>query len=220
MAKQSRSVGRRVSYTRSLGKFSATQAARAPTKLTSPLRPPSSNLHLRSKMRRFAVVLFILCFAPYTFGQSQPSKLRVATRLVRPFVYEQQGQLTGFSIELWQEIARQLNIQSEFVAKPTVKELLDTVRSQNASVGIAAISITAEREIAFDFSQPMFDSGLQILTPMQGSRTVLVEAIIGNLFSTTVLVYVLAVALILFLMARSEERRVGKECRSRWSPYH
>ena len=21
-------------------------------------------------------------------------------------------------------------------------------------------------------------------------------------------------------MARSEERRVGKECRSRWSPYH
>ena len=25
---------------------------------------------------------------------------------------------------------------------------------------------------------------------------------------------------ILFVMIRSEERRVGKECRSRWSPYH
>ena len=24
----------------------------------------------------------------------------------------------------------------------------------------------------------------------------------------------------LFLWSRSEERRVGKECRSRWSPYH
>ena len=24
----------------------------------------------------------------------------------------------------------------------------------------------------------------------------------------------------LFEMGRSEERRVGKECRSRWSPYH
>ena len=23
-----------------------------------------------------------------------------------------------------------------------------------------------------------------------------------------------------FLLKRSEERRVGKECRSRWSPYH
>jgi len=152
-------------------------------------------------MRRFAAVIFILVFAPYTFAQSQPSKLRVATRLVRPFVYEQQGQLTGFSIELWREIARQLNIQSEFVVKPTVKELLDTVRLQNASLGIAAISITADREVDFDFSQPMFDSGLQILTPVQGSRTALVEAIIGSLFSTTVLLYVLAVALILFLMA-------------------
>ena len=28
------------------------------------------------------------------------------------------------------------------------------------------------------------------------------------------------VALLLCDMARSEERRVGKECRSRWSPYH
>ena len=26
--------------------------------------------------------------------------------------------------------------------------------------------------------------------------------------------------LILFIALRSEERRVGKECRSRWSPYH
>ena len=24
----------------------------------------------------------------------------------------------------------------------------------------------------------------------------------------------------IFLFCRSEERRVGKECRSRWSPYH
>ena len=25
---------------------------------------------------------------------------------------------------------------------------------------------------------------------------------------------------LVFLTTRSEERRVGKECRSRWSPYH
>ena len=28
------------------------------------------------------------------------------------------------------------------------------------------------------------------------------------------------IALLCFLHLRSEERRVGKECRSRWSPYH
>ena len=26
--------------------------------------------------------------------------------------------------------------------------------------------------------------------------------------------------LVIFIILRSEERRVGKECRSRWSPYH
>ena len=25
---------------------------------------------------------------------------------------------------------------------------------------------------------------------------------------------------VMFMESRSEERRVGKECRSRWSPYH
>ena len=29
-----------------------------------------------------------------------------------------------------------------------------------------------------------------------------------------------AISSSLFFYARSEERRVGKECRSRWSPYH
>src|SRR5712692_11562330 len=35
--------------------------------------------------------------------------------------------------------------------------------------------------------------------------------VIGRTFRTSALVT---------LMCRSEERRVGKECRSRWSPYH
>ena len=30
----------------------------------------------------------------------------------------------------------------------------------------------------------------------------------------------LGATLLVFYAARSEERRVGKECRSRWSPYH
>ena len=30
----------------------------------------------------------------------------------------------------------------------------------------------------------------------------------------------IVVGVIIILMLRSEERRVGKECRSRWSPYH
>ena len=39
---------------------------------------------------------------------------------------------------------------------------------------------------------------------------------------TDLLLYVLIIAFLLQILShrRSEERRVGKECRSRWSPYH
>lgn len=152
-------------------------------------------------MKKLLIAPLLLWFASFAFAQPEAGKLRVATRLVRPFVYEQGGQLTGFSVELWQEIARQMNVQFDFVVKPTVRELLDAVKTNGAALGIAAISITADREIDFDFSQPMFDAGLQILIPAQGSRSALVEAIFANLFSTTVLLYIVAVAFILLLMA-------------------
>src|SRR4051812_39154161 len=44
-------------------------------------------------------------------GQAPIARLRVATRLVSPFVIEEGGELKGFSIELWQEISRRLGVQ-------------------------------------------------------------------------------------------------------------
>ena len=44
-----------------------------------------------------------------------------------------------------------------------VGELLDAVVDGRADLGIAAISITSEREIRFDLSQPILNAGLQIL---------------------------------------------------------
>jgi len=46
-----------------------------------------------------------------------------------------------------------------------VSEMLDAVRSGRADLAITAISITAEREQTVDFSEPMFDAGLQIAIP-------------------------------------------------------
>ena len=71
--------------------------------------------------------------------------------------------MRGFSIDLWRNIGETLGVKTQFIEQPTVKTLLETVRSGQADVGIAAISITADRERQFDFSQPMFDAGLQIL---------------------------------------------------------
>src|SRR5207237_3893857 len=105
----------------------------------------------------------------------------------------------GFSIELWQEISKQLNVKSEFVVKPSVRELLDATRSKEADLAIAAISITADREIGWDFSQPMFDAGLQILTPAEGTRTGIVAAIVAGVFSSAGLPILALGSLIIFV---------------------
>jgi len=91
--------------------------------------------------------------------------LRVATRVLPPFVTQESGEWRGFSIDLWRSMAAELGVKTEFVQEPTVKELLASVTNGKADVAIAAISITSEREKALDFSQPMLDGGLQILVP-------------------------------------------------------
>ncbi len=98
--------------------------------------------------------------------------IKVATRILPPFVFEQDGKLTGFSIDLWNKIAKGLNIKAEYDVKPTLKDLLEAVGTEKDQVGIAAISITASREQKFDFSYPMFMGGLSILVPLNKQASI------------------------------------------------
>lgn len=148
-----------------------------------------------------ALLLLSLFPAGLLRAQTKEPTLQVATRQVRPFVFEENGQLTGFSVELWQEIARQMNVKWQFVMKPTVKELLASVNAQQADLGIAAISITAEREQQWDFSQPMFEAGLQILVPAQASQGSVLSAIVAGVFSSAVLPTLGIVLLIILIFA-------------------
>jgi polar amino acid transport system substrate-binding protein len=173
-------------------------AARVRPIARKPLRIPTSLMAIRL----FGLFLFLGLFpTDLSSAQTKETTLRVATRQVRPFVFEENGQLTGFSIELWQEIARQINVKWQFVMKPTVKDLLAGVNAHEAALGIAAISITAERELLWDFSQPMFDAGLQILVLAHGTQTSVLGAIVTGIFSTAVLPSLGIVLLIILIPA-------------------
>jgi polar amino acid transport system substrate-binding protein len=102
---------------------------------------------------------------------SNSPTVRVATRVVAPFVMRDGNKLQGFSIELWNAIAEQLGTRTEYSTNGSVKALLSAVQTRQADVGIAAISITSQRERNFDFSQPMYDSGLQIMVRSQAGSS-------------------------------------------------
>src|SRR5215467_9117576 len=99
--------------------------------------------------------------------------LRVATKPIPPFVFKQGTEISGFSIDLWNALARSLKVDTTWVEVTTVGDQLQAVKSSKADVAIAAITITKERENIVDFTQPYFDSGLQIMVHAQGSNRLL-----------------------------------------------
>jgi polar amino acid transport system substrate-binding protein len=126
--------------------------------------------------------------------------LKVATRIIPPFVTEDHGDLGGFSIELWKNIAQELDLKSEFIKTGNVNDLLKLVDSKQTDLGIAAISVTAKREQDFDFSQPIFDSGLQILVRSQGSQSS-IGRLVSSIFTPDLFQLLGVMALIVMIPA-------------------
>jgi ABC-type amino acid transport substrate-binding protein len=119
---------------------------------------------------------FAFAFTPATSGYAQtaqpvaPDKtLRVTTRVLEPLVVQRGESLSGFSIDVWNEVARRAGLKSEFVILGSVKAMLDALENGDVQVAVAAISMTPEREQRFDFSHMYLQSGLQIMTPIQQS---------------------------------------------------
>ena len=104
-------------------------------------------------------------------AQGEVQELRVVTRMITPLVVTQHGELTGFSIELWNKLAERMQVRTRYHVAPDVGALLEEVRSGRADLGIAAIAITPEREKQFDFSEPTLNAGLQIMVRSQQIRS-------------------------------------------------
>lgn len=130
---------------------------------------------------------------------SPTSSLTVVNRVLPPFVIKEGDQYAGFSVDLWKAIASEMGRDFQWKEAANVKEILATVESRQADVGIAAISITSEREQTFDFSQPMFESGLQILVPNRASGSFGVRQV-WDLFTTGAMPILLALMAAMILV--------------------
>ncbi len=91
--------------------------------------------------------------------------MKVATKRFEPLVNYQNEEYTGFSIDLWDAIAKKLGLDYQIYGVETIDKLLEQVKTEQANIAIAGITITAEREREIDFSYPYYESGLQILVP-------------------------------------------------------
>jgi len=132
-------------------------------------------------------------------GDPPAAPLTIAVREIRPFAYRTDQGWSGYSIEMWEETAKQLDLSYRYVEVATVKDQIASVTSGRTQAALGAISITAERAQVVEFSQPMFDSGIQILVRSEGDGGGLF-GILAGLFSRTFL-FVVGGLLVLLLIA-------------------
>lgn len=150
---------------------------------------------------RLLITAFVVCGASGP-GRAQssadtPDKLTIATIERPPFSVKTDSGYSGFSIDLWTALARELGVKFEVVSTQSFTEMLGLVKDGKVDAAIANISITSGREQVMDFSQPIFDSGLQILVREDASSSGLMSAI----FTWEMFSWLAGAALVLFVVA-------------------
>ena len=135
-------------------------------------------------------------------AMAQNAPLTFTTVERPPFSMDAIGERSGFSIDLMRAIAKELGRPIKFQPVETFGEMLSSVEEGRSDGAIANISITAAREQVMDFSQPIFESGLQIMLPEEERSASLFSVIVtrdiaffllsafGALFSIGMLMWV------------------------------
>ena len=98
--------------------------------------------------------------------------LTVAARPLAPFVIYDNHTYSGFEVELVRLLAAKLGMSVEIHAVDTVAKQIDDIARGAARLGLGGVAITESREEVIDFSLPVLDSGLTILTTTEDSRGV------------------------------------------------
>lgn len=134
-------------------------------------------------------------------SQTQPNELKVGVLPVAPFAMQQNGSLSGFSIDLWDDIATRLKLKSQYrVADTSV--LLAEMQAGRLDIVVTPVFITSARDAVFDFSYPILDAGLGIMVLDSGKSVRPANPLVDLLhllISPTILVW-LGIALVLILV--------------------
>ena len=144
-------------------------------------------------MRILSIVLLVLLSVAPNFSTAQSLEIATVTRT--PFSLVENGKDTGFSLDLWQAVAEKIGVDYTITRYNSFGEMLGSLESGAADAAVANISITASREQTMDFTHPIFESGLQIMTPASKDMNFPILAVIS---SREVLLSILGAFAVLF----------------------
>jgi polar amino acid transport system substrate-binding protein len=110
-------------------------------------------------------------------GIGYADSLKVGIKPSEPWVmYDKNSSIEdrkpkGFSIDLWNEISKKIGKDTEWVYYNSTAELVEATKNGEVDTGISAITITSDREEDIDFSNSMYELGLQIMIDAESSTS-------------------------------------------------
>ena len=119
-------------------------------------------------VKRLLLCLCLLSGAWPAIGSAESVVVATVTR--PPFSLPEAGGDTGFSLELLDALTGRLGWELSLRRHEAFADMLEDAENGTADLAIANISITAARESRMDFSQPIFESGLQMMVPASDIR--------------------------------------------------
>jgi ABC-type amino acid transport substrate-binding protein len=147
--------------------------------------------------------LLVLLAASGAAAQATSTRplLRVVTGLDAPFVQQPGSPVSGYSIEVWQEVARRLGADTTWTVLGDNSEeaQLAAVEEGRADLAVSALAVTAAREARLDFTMPYAESGLQILAARRSAGAL--DAWLDALASPAMGVLLLAGVVVLLVLA-------------------
>ncbi len=154
------------------------------------------------------------------FGKDKPSpdKLRVGVKLSAPFVIIDSLNISGLSVDLWEWIAPQLNIDFEYQIFGDLGQLLQAVENRDVDLCINPLTVTSERLKRFGFSQPYYISNMAIAVRVKEKSTLLtfLESIFSKQFLEVVLLLFFVIFIFGFMLWVFERRKNPKQFSTGW----
>lgn len=165
------------------------------------------NRHLFNQLLACFFALAAMVSSQVIAAQQAPLKVGIAA--VPPFVMQtDDGRWEGLSIDLWQQVAEGIGQEFEWVPMD-FQNLLDAVENGDIDVAVGALTMTADREVRFDFSAPFFQTGLSIAVPPVPEQSLLgsLKAFVSWQFVSAVLALIALLFGVGVLLWLAERRR-------------
>ena len=162
-----------------------------------------SRLHALSAVILLVAIIGALPGMTPRAAAAEAQTVTVAVHDLEPFVMTNGQIKSGYTIELLEAVAKRENWTLAYLSVDNVGEQLQAVREERVDAAATAISITADRTKDYDFSQPILNSGLQIIVPTSQLErsTPGLKNFLDLIFSKIMLVWLIAGLVISILPA-------------------